>query len=103
MNEHADSPLETALALYLRWKRSAPREPWEDWLRGHESLREWLEPLHDAEAETGAREPKQRLGEFDLVREIGRGGMGVVYEARHAATGKRVALKVLPAHLTLQE
>ncbi len=35
-------------------------------------------------------------GRFALVREIARGGMGVVYEARHCFTGRRVALKFVP-------
>jgi hypothetical protein len=39
--------------------------------------------------------PETILGEYVLLGEIGRGGMGIVYEARHTFSAQRVALKVL--------
>lgn len=105
MSERPASAAE-ALELFLeRRGRGEPVDP-ADFVARHPELapelEEALEGLLALEGATQAppeRPIQERVGPFRVLRELGRGGMGVVLEAIEEPLGRRVALKVLPPEL----
>jgi WD40 repeat protein/serine/threonine protein kinase len=93
--------------------RQGERPDIEEYARRHPAiadlLRQVLPALQVLAPEDGdgdllsvaAGEPMGCLGDFRIRREVGRGGMGVVYEAEQISLRRRVALKVLPFAATM--
>src|SRR5262249_28303724 len=90
--------------------RRGERPPLQEYIDRHPDLAEDINDLFPAMVEmeqvrddrrelrepAAARpSPLERLGDFRILREIGQGGMGVVYEAEQISLGRHVALKVL--------
>lgn len=65
-----------------------------------EASKDFLEPIETATPPVPtASQAGRRLGDFELVEPIGRGGMGVVHRARQVGLGRDVAVKELPTAL----
>jgi WD40 repeat protein/serine/threonine protein kinase len=108
-----------ALDAYLAAVEAGTAPPREQFLEHHPQLAEDLDAClaalrfigraaeapralaAGAAAEPLPEAPPGQLGDFRLLREVGRGGMGVVYEAEQVSLGRRVALKVLPFAATM--
>lgn len=99
-----------------RYRQGQPVDE-EDLLRAHPQYADQLQrllPTLKVLAELGQEVPLScslsagetssvTMGDFRIVREIGRGGMGVIYEAEQISLGRPVALKVLPFAAMLSE
>ncbi len=99
-----ESLLADAIGDFVTLKRSGQAPPLEQFVRERtsvhealaEQLRACLRVLVGEPAEASGRLLPTQLGDFTLLREIGRGGMGVVYAARQKNPDRDVALKLLP-------
>jgi serine/threonine protein kinase/Flp pilus assembly protein TadD len=114
----SEDGLAQALEDYLEAAEAGTAPPRAEFLARHPELAEQLDGClaalrfigraggtRSVAAGVGEVQPSEpvsgTLGDFRIVREVGRGGMGVVYEAEQISLSRRVALKVLPFAATM--
>lgn len=95
-----DTSLIAVVTSLLEFDQSADNDVFsEDAIReGRQALHKVIDDAPDAFDDV-ARLPES-IGGYQVIRKIGEGGMGVVYEAQQENPRRRVALKIIRSHLT---
>ncbi len=107
-NDTVEQRLDDAVTAYLEAAEAGQAPSREEWLTRYPDLAEglcaffadtdrvrcWTEPLCQAVHDASPWKPAS-FGDYELLAEIGRGGKGVVYEARQISLNRMVALKMV--------
>ena len=102
--------LTMAMEAFLEFRDRGAAADRDTFLRKYAELADLLEPMLDDLTEEPAEsheldpatlQPGRQIGDYRIVREVGRGGMGIVFEAEQISLRRKVAVKLLHPHLSL--